>query len=117
MNRLFEVYKNPIIRNYAVKTGQIATKIPLKNKTDAYIFTNNKSCEVFLLKGKSIIGGKGYHGPKAIEQALSPNGIIMELQKNVKKGVSVLDELLKSLIVTLPEKSLDKAVKKLMKSM
>ena len=31
-------YANPSIKNYAVKTGQMVTKIPLKDNTDAYLF-------------------------------------------------------------------------------
>ena len=85
---------NPSINKYAAKTGQIITKIPLKNETDAYIFSGNKSCDVFILKGKNIVGGKGYRGnSNALAQFLYET--TLELQKNAKKGVSVIQEFIK----------------------
>ena len=77
-------YANPSIRNYAVKTGQMVTKIPLKDNTDAYLMTNDKSCEVFLLKGKEIVGGKGFRSTNSLEHAKFFKETILELQEHAK---------------------------------
>ena len=110
-------YANPSIKNYAVKTGQMVTKIPLKDNTDAYLMTNDKSCEVFLLKGKEIVGGKGFRSTNSLEHAKFFKETILELQKHTKKGVSVFGEFIKSCDLVTPQimddfiKSLGKIIK------
>ena len=76
-------YANPSIKNYAVKTGQMVTKIPLKDNTDAYLMTNDKSCEVFLLKGKEIVGGKGFRSTNSLEHFQRNN---LRTSRTRKKG-------------------------------
>lgn len=108
---------NPSIRNYAAKTGQLVTKIPLKNETDAYLMTNDKSCDVLLLKGKEIVGGKGFRSTNELEHAKFFKETMMELQKNAKKGVSVFGEFIKSCDLANPQimdnfiSALEKAIK------
>lgn len=87
-------YANPSIKNYAVKTGQMVTKIPLKDNTDAYLMTNDKSCEVFLLKGKEIVGGKGFRSTNSLEHAKFFKETILELQEHAKREFQYLANLL-----------------------
>lgn len=109
-------YANPSINKYAAKTGQLITKIPLKDKTDAYLLTNDKSCEVFILKGKNIVGGKGYRGSNEIAHAEFFRNTIMELQENAKKGVHVIAEYIKACDLVNPE-IMDNFIKALKKGL
>lgn len=84
------------IKEYVAKTGQLVTKIPLKDNTNAYLMTNNQSCEVLILKGKEIVGGKGFRSNNIKKLSKYVGDTVSELQKKAKEGVSVMVEYVKT---------------------